>query len=114
MGRCRAMETATQTLHRLTSYEPGREWDEPIDDPLVVRDLVSNDLDRSPWFTKRYPDPLPRVPLPRELPQTDAPTMGVLAGAAEVQPRSLDLAQLSRLLHLSAGVVRTTERPYTT
>ena len=25
------METATQTLHRLTSYEPGREWDEPLD-----------------------------------------------------------------------------------
>jgi hypothetical protein len=108
------VETATQTLHRLTSYEPGREWDEPIDDPLVVQDLVSNDLDRFPWFTKRYPEALPRVALPRELPTTSAPAMSVLAGSADVPRPALDLPQLSRLLHLSAGVVRTTERPYAT
>ena len=48
------METATQALHRLTSYEPGREWDEPIDDPRVLQDLEVNDLDRLPWFYKRY------------------------------------------------------------
>lgn len=42
------METATQTLHRLTSYEPGREWDEPVDDPRVVQDLEMNDLARFP------------------------------------------------------------------
>jgi hypothetical protein len=108
------VETATQTLHRLTSYEPGREWTEPIDDPRLVRDLEVNDLDRFPWFTKRYREPLPRIALPRDLPSTTAPAVAVLAGLADVPPTALTLSQLSRLLHLSAGVVRTTERPYAT
>jgi hypothetical protein len=107
-------ETATQTLHRLTSYEPGREWDEAIDDPLVLHDLKVNDLDRFPWFTKRYGQSLPRTPLPRDLPPTTASAVAVLAGSADIAPTALDLRQLSRLLHLSAGVVRTTERPYAT
>jgi hypothetical protein len=109
------VETVTQTLHRLTSYEPGRDWDEPIDDPLIVQDLEVNDLDHFPWFTKRYPASLPRIPLPHGLPLTKAPAIAVLAGTADdVGPAALDLAHLSRLLHLSAGVVRTTERPYAT
>jgi hypothetical protein len=108
------VETATQTLHRLTSYEPGREWDEPPDDPLVLQDLETNDIERLPWFYKRYDPSLPRVPLRRELPATTAPTVGVLAGTSDVPPGSLDLAQLSRILHLAAGVVRTVERPYAT
>jgi hypothetical protein len=37
-----------------------------------------------------------------------------LAGTAEIQPGALDLPQASRLLHLSAGVVRTMLRPYAT
>ena len=106
------METATQRLHRLTSYEPGQDWDVPIDDPWVVQDLEANDLDRLPWFVKRYPAGLPCLALPRELPPTSAPAVAVLAGTAEVSPAPLDLAQLSRLLYLSAGVVRTMERPY--
>ena len=101
------METATQTLHRLTSYESGREWDEAIDDPQILQDVVVNDVDRLPWFYKRYADDLPRVPLPRDLPTTRAPAVRILAGAS-VEPARLDLPQLSRLLHLSAGVVRTT------
>jgi hypothetical protein len=118
------VETATQTLQRLTSYswswyEPSREdddlvWSLPVDDPRIVRDLEPNDLDRFPWFSKRYAEPLPRVPLPRSLPATTAPAVAVLAGAADVSPTEPDLPHLSRLLHLSAGVVRTTERPYTT
>jgi hypothetical protein len=108
------VETATQTLHRLTSYEPGREWDEPIDDPLVLQDLEVNDLDHFPWFYKRYGESLPRVPLPRNLPSTTASAVAVLAGIADVAHTELDLPHLSRLLHLSAGVVRTTERPFTT
>jgi hypothetical protein len=108
------METATQALHRLTSYEPGREWTEPANDPRVVQDLEVNDLTRFPWFSKRYAQQLPRVPLPRELPATTTPAVAVLAGVANVAPAELDLAQLSRLLHLSAGVVRTTVRPYAT
>ena len=103
------METATQTLHRLTSYEPGREWDEPIDDPLVVQDLTANDFDRFPLFFKQYDDDLPRLALPRDLPATTASAVAVLAGTAKVGPADLDLQQLSRLLYLSAGVVRTAQ-----
>jgi hypothetical protein len=108
------METATQTLHRLTSYEPGREWDEAIDDPRIVQDFVPNDIECLPWFYKRYDKPLPRISLPRHLPERTASAVAVLAGTADVERRDLDLAHLSRLLHLSAGVVRTTERPYGT
>jgi hypothetical protein len=106
------METATHRLHRLTSYEPSRDWDAPADDPAVLQDLEVNDFSRLPWFVKRYPGDLPRIGLPRELPQTSAPAVAVLAGTAEVSRAALDLAQLSRLLYLSAGVVRTMERPY--
>jgi hypothetical protein len=118
------VETATQTLHRLTSstwdwYAPSRDdpdlvWTPPIDDPRVVQDLVVNDVDRLPWFYKRYAEALPRVPLPRDLPATTASAVSVLAGTAEVSRTALDLPRLSRLLHLSAGVVRTAERPYAT
>lgn len=107
----RGVETATQTLHRVTSYSPDREWTEPTDDPGVVRDLTVNDWDRLPWFFKRYPGSLPRVRLPRELPATTAPALGVLSGTVTPEPAALDLRQLSRLLHLSAGIVRTTQRP---
>ena len=44
-------ETVTQALHRLTSYEPGREWTEPIADPRIVQDLEVNDVDRYPGRT---------------------------------------------------------------
>jgi SagB-type dehydrogenase family enzyme len=108
------VETATQTLHRLTSYEPGREWTELADDPRVVQDLEVNDLARLPWFYKQYAQSLPPVPLPRTLPSTTAPAVAALAGTADVARGELDLGHLSRLLHLSGGVVRTTERPYAT
>ena len=110
------METATQTLHRLTSYtwdwyepsrgEPDLVWTVPVDDPRVLRDLEVNDLDHLPWFYKRYGEDLPRVPLPRDLPATTAPAVSVLAGAGRVSGIGVDLPHLSRLLHLSAGVVR--------
>jgi hypothetical protein len=67
-----------------------------------------------PWFFKRYAPRLPRLPLPRELPATTAPALAVLAGRAEVARTALDLPRLSRLLHLSAGVVRTAELRYGT
>ncbi len=105
------METATQTLHRLTSYEPGREWTDPIDDPRVRKDFVPNDAGRLPYFYKRYAPGLPTLALPRDLPATSAPALDVLSGAAEVPPGALDLAALARVLFLSAGVVRTLERP---
>jgi hypothetical protein len=112
--------TASQTLHRLTSYgpwdaaHPDLIWEPPVDDPRVVADLVVNDTDRLPWFYKRYDDDLPTLPLPRELPTTSASAIAVLAGTAEIAPGTLDLPQLSRLLHLSAGVVRTMVHPYAT
>jgi hypothetical protein len=78
----------------------------------VVAGLQTNDMARFPWFFKRYAQTLPRVALPRDLPPTAAPAIAVLAGTAEVACGDLDLAQLSRLLYLSAGVVRTMERPF--
>jgi nitroreductase len=113
------VETATQTLHRLTSYtwswyEPSREdddlvWTVPVDDPRIVRDFQPTDMDRLPWFHKRYDPTLPRVPLPRDLPATTVSAVDVLAGTAGVARADLDLPNLARMLHLSAGVVRTTE-----
>jgi len=93
-----SVETATQTLHRLTSYQPGREWDEAIDDPRIVQDLEANDMSRFPWFVKRYPEPLPGALLPRELPATAESAVAVLAATAQVEPAPLDLPNLSRLL----------------
>ena len=109
-----AVETATQTLHRLTSYEPAREWTDPPDDPRAVTSFEPNDIERLPWFYKRYPSPLTRIELPRALPSTSASAVSVLAGSAEVEPRTLDVEQLARLLFLCSGVARTTERPYGT
>jgi hypothetical protein len=106
------VETATQTLHRLTSYQPGREWDEAIDDPRIVQDLEANDMSRLPWFIKRYTERAAVTPLLREMPATAEPAVAVLAGTANVRPSPLDLPNLSRLLYLSAGVVRTMERDY--
>src|ERR1700721_2057847 len=102
------MQTATQTLHRLTSYTTWEEssgWDPPADDPRVVRSFEPNDLSRLPWFYKRYPSSLPVLPLPRSLPATTAPAVAVLAGTADVAPAALDLPGLSPLLPLSALVV---------
>jgi nitroreductase len=112
--------TPSQTLHRLTSHgpydaeHPDLIWEPPVDDPRVVANLVVNDTDRLPWFYKRYERDLPMLSLPRELPTTTAPTVAVLAGTAAIRPGTLNLPQLSRLLHLSAGVVRTMVRPHAT
>jgi hypothetical protein len=117
-------ETATQTLHRLTSMswewyarsadDPDLEWTAPVPDPRVLEDLEVNDLSRFPWFTKRYAGELPRVPLPRDLPATEGAAVAVLAGTATAAPSELTLVHLGRVLHLSAGVVRTMVRPYAT
>jgi hypothetical protein len=107
-------ETATQRLHRVTSYDPGHEWDAPHDDPLALSDYESNDIDTLPWSYKRYDASLPRVELPRKLPPTSASTIAVLAGTADVEATAVDLGQLARVLFLASGVVRTTERPYGT
>jgi len=87
-------------------------WDPPVDDPRVVSDLVANDLERLPWFYKRYPESLPRLELPAELPPTAVSAVDVLAGTADAPAAELSLPQLARMLYLSAGVVRTSRRPY--
>src|ERR1700722_11748685 len=105
-------ETATQALHRLTSYDPDHAWDSVKDDPRLLQDFEPNDFSRWPLFTKRYADAdaLPRTPLPRDLPTITSPALAVLAGTAQTAPAPLDLAGLSRVLHLSAGVVRVLKR----
>jgi hypothetical protein len=110
------VETATQALHRLTSPVSGPPWDRPEDpdDPRLVRDFKTDDMARFPWFFKRYGPVLPRLALPRDLPPTARAAVGVLAGTAGVRRGRLDLPQLSRLLYLSAGVVRTMDRPHGT
>jgi SagB-type dehydrogenase family enzyme len=99
--------TVIQELHRLTSYRPGRDWDVPVDDPRILQDLKTNDTERLTPFVKRYATTLPRTPLPREFPSTPDSVLDVLAGAARPAATALDATGLSRLLHLSAGVVRT-------
>jgi len=94
-------------FHRLTSYEPTREWDEAADDPWLVRSFEPNDMERIPPPVKSFPNGLPVVALPRDLPRAEGGTLAVLGGRETVSA-SLGLGQLARLLHLSAGVVRTT------
>ncbi len=68
-----------------------------------------------PLFCKRYAPGLPRLALPRELPATTRPALAVLAGTAPAEPAgvpeaAVSLPALARLLHWSAGVVRTSPR----
>ncbi|MDT7572587.1 MAG: hypothetical protein QOE05_2761 [Actinomycetota bacterium] len=103
------MEAGAGLLHRLTSYSPDREWDVPADDPRVRHDLQPNDRAIVPPPIKSYADDLPRIALPRDLPDPGVSATAALAGvAAPAQP--LDAAQLGRILFLGAGVVRTSER----
>jgi hypothetical protein len=109
------VETATQELHRLTSYSPDRDWDEPPDDPRARHDFQSNDYATLPLFYKRFAPGLPRLALPRDLPATTAPALAVLsgtglAGTALTVTGGVDLPALARLLHWSAGIVRTSPR----
>ena len=99
------LESGAGLLHRLTSYSPDRDWDVPHPDPRVRHDLAPSDPDLRPPQLKEYD--LPRLPLPRDLPVVDIPATEVLAGGSGSAP--LDLAHLGRLLHLGAGVVRTTQ-----
>jgi SagB-type dehydrogenase family enzyme len=96
--------------HRLTSYESGREWDAPVDDPRVLKDFEANVLERFPAHCKSYPVGLPVVDLPRSWPSEGGSATAVLAGRHSARPARLTLEVLARLLHLSAGVVRLAER----
>jgi hypothetical protein len=52
--------TTTEVLHRLTSYEPGRAWDAPVNDPRILQGLKTNDFERNTPFVKQYATTLPR------------------------------------------------------
>jgi hypothetical protein len=97
-------------FHRLTSYESDREWDDTVDDPWIVTSFAPNDLETQPPIAKTFPKGLPVIELPRDLPDPEGGTLAVLGGRAE-GTGTLDLAELARLLHLSAGIVRTEKRP---
>src|SRR4051812_13749885 len=96
--------------HELTSYTPEREWDAPVDDPLVLQDFAPNDLSTFPAAHKAYAEGLPRVELPRQWPSPGVSATEALAGLVP-SSGALDLDALARILFLSAGVVRVTERP---
>src|SRR5919109_2534923 len=89
-------------FHRLTSYSPAREWTDTVADPWIVTSFEPNDLELLPPPVKEFPTGLPVVPLPRELPTADGGALAVLGGQA-AGAATLDLGQLARLLHLSAG-----------
>ncbi|MDQ3823236.1 MAG: SagB/ThcOx family dehydrogenase, partial [Actinomycetota bacterium] len=95
-------------FHRLTSYEPEREWTETPDDPWLVTSFEPNDMELLPPPVKELPTDLPVVPLPRELPSPPGSALAALGGRVAAGP-GLDLPQLARLLHLSAGIVRARE-----
>jgi len=97
--------------HRLTSYEPEREWTTPADDPLLLQDFVPNNLETRTAQWKSYPTGLTTVDLPREWPPVEASATEVLAGHPE-KPTAVDVAQLARVLFLSAGVARVAERDW--
>ena len=101
---------AARLYHRLTSYSPDREWDDPADDPRVRHDLAPNDPATLPPPVKRYTAELPVTPLPRDPAPTTYTATEVLAGAVPAPAVAPDLAALARLLYLSAGVVRVAER----
>ncbi|MCA2214371.1 hypothetical protein [Jidongwangia harbinensis] len=100
------VDSGAGLLHQLTSYQPGRDWDEAADDPRIRHDLTPSDPATRPPQVKAYPADLPTVALPRDLPDPQVPATAVLAGAA-VPAQPLDAAQLGRVLFLGAGVVRT-------
>lgn len=97
-------------LHRLTSYQPGRDWDAPADDPRVRHDLAPNDPATMPPQVKTYDPGLPVTPLPRDLPDPGVSATAVLAGTSALV-RELDAAQLGRILFLGGGIVRTAHHP---
>lgn len=100
------LESGAGLLHRLTSYSPEREWDAPVEDPRIRHDLKPNDLGSVPSPVKGYPEGLPVVTLPRDLPEVGHSAADALAGVFGPS-MPLDAGHLGRILFLGGGVVRT-------
>ena len=94
--------------HRLSSYTfwPGEGVPPPIADERVLQDFVTMDRSRRPPHWKVYPPSLPTIDLARDWVRPAVSMTDALAGRLPPANRPLDLVGLSRLLHLSAGVVR--------
>ncbi len=69
------------------------------------------DWDNQPLPFKIYPD-LPPLPLPRDWPPSRVAALDAIAGVRSGTPRpGPDLRELARLLHFTAGIVRTKTYP---
>ena len=97
----------SRLYHRLTSYGPDRNWPptDPPKHPLLLRDFQTRELATFTAPCKSYEPGLPTTELAKTWPAPIATATDVLVGHAE--PAEPDLA---RILFLSAGVVRPSER----
>ena len=104
-------ETA-RMYHELSSYSFGLgDLDPtPADHPLVRRDFVPNDVPTLPAPFKAYAPGLPRIALPRTWTSPETSATRALAGQTALASRRLDVADIARLLYLSAAFVRFAER----
>jgi hypothetical protein len=100
--------SAVETYHRLTSFATAKE--EYPADPRLRNDFEPLVKERFPAPVKGYPDGLPVVELPVELPAHPVAAADVLSGRRPADPAGLDLGEVARLLFWSAGVVRYIER----
>src|SRR4051794_6211713 len=100
---------AARLLHRLTSYEPGREWTTPVDDPRIRQDLEANDPATRPLPYKRYATTLPRLALPRQFTPGELSATAAPAGVAAPHAAEPDRQSVGRLLFLFFRVVRVTQ-----
>ena len=110
MSRLMARGVAARVYHELTACRPDGQWRAPVEDPRVVRGFETDVLETFPAHCKVYSAGLPVIGLPRRWRSGGGSTTAVLAGRYTAPRRTLDPAQLARLLHLSAGVLRTAER----
>ncbi|MBV9195787.1 MAG: hypothetical protein JO168_16735 [Solirubrobacterales bacterium] len=95
--------------HQLSAIKSVSEWRAPVAHPLVLKDFETDVLETFPAPCKTYPPRLPTVELPRSWRSGVRSATAVLAGRSMRRRGRLDLDQLARLCHLSAGVLRTVE-----
>jgi hypothetical protein len=101
--------SAVETYHRLTSFASAKELYQ--DDPRLLG-FEESVPSRMPPPVKEYPDGLPVIDLPEELPRHPVPAADVLSGRLpERTSAPLDLGEVARLLFWSAGILRYVQNP---